>query len=178
MSRTSTPRPKPTKPFPSYPLTPHPNGQWCEEIRGKAHFFGVWADAKAALEEYNRQAADLHAGRQSKPRSSATLSIKELANHYLAAQQEKAERDLIAAVWFNDCLHAVRAFTQFVGKERPWDDSCPTTSLGIPCISTTASEFARSRGASSSFGRCSNTRTTWIWLTLRSNTEGSSTNPS
>ncbi|MFA5864727.1 MAG: hypothetical protein WC975_08565 [Phycisphaerae bacterium] len=43
---------KPIKPYPTFPLTTHPNGQWCKKIRGKIHFFGVWADPEAA---------DLHA---------------------------------------------------------------------------------------------------------------------
>ena len=34
-------RPKPRKPSPSFPLTPHNNGQWCKKIRGKIHFFGT-----------------------------------------------------------------------------------------------------------------------------------------
>jgi hypothetical protein len=33
----------------SFPLTAHPNGQWCKKIRGKVHFFGVWLDPDAAL---------------------------------------------------------------------------------------------------------------------------------
>ena len=56
-------RHKPVKPNPSFPLTPHNNGQWCKKIRGKVHFFGVWGDQQAALDNYLRQAADLHAGR-------------------------------------------------------------------------------------------------------------------
>jgi len=90
----------------------------------KVHFFGVWADPKAAVAEYNRQAADLHAGRQP-TRSSATLSIEDLANQYLTTQQEKAKRGLITAVWFRDCLQAARAFTGFIGEERPWNDLRP-----------------------------------------------------
>jgi len=57
-------RRKPSKPYPSFPLTPHNNGQWCKKIRGKVYFFGIWEDAQAALEHYLRVAADLHAGRQ------------------------------------------------------------------------------------------------------------------
>ena len=59
------PSKKPAEPHPGFPLTAHPNGQWCKKIRGKVHFFGVWGAPMAALGNYNRQAADLHAGRGS-----------------------------------------------------------------------------------------------------------------
>ncbi len=52
---------KPNSPIPLCPLTAHHHGRWCKKIRGKVRFFGIWADPKAAREEYNRQAGDLHA---------------------------------------------------------------------------------------------------------------------
>jgi hypothetical protein len=57
-------RRKPSKPYASFPLTPHNNGQWYKKIRGKIHFCGIWKDPDGALENYLRVAADLHAGRQ------------------------------------------------------------------------------------------------------------------
>ncbi len=76
---------KPKNPYPGYPLTPHPNGQWCRKIHGKVHFFGVWDDHDAALELYHKQAADLHTGRQPTVSTDA-LTVKDLANHYLTHQ--------------------------------------------------------------------------------------------
>ena len=119
-------KPKPNKPYPGFPLTAHPNGQWCKKIRSKIRFFGVWADPMAALEHYNRQAADLHAGRQPRPSDSGeTPTVKDLANSYLASQQEKADRELIALSSFRDCLSAIQRFVRFVGKNRRWDDLRP-----------------------------------------------------
>lgn len=84
---------KPTKPYPSFPLTVHNNGQWCKKIRGKIHFFGVWEDPDAALDAYLRVANGLHAGR--KPRMSTIsgdgLSVKVAANEYLTHQHRRAE---------------------------------------------------------------------------------------
>ena len=79
----TTQRRKPAKPYPSFPRTPHNNGQWCKKIRGKVHFFGVWEAPDAALQNYLRVAEDLHTGRQ--PRS-ATLpedgvTVKQVCNH-------------------------------------------------------------------------------------------------
>ena len=59
----------------------------------------------AALANYNRQAADLHAGRQPREEdSNDSLTVKDLANTYLTFQEEKARRGLITVAWFDDCL--------------------------------------------------------------------------
>ena len=74
-------REKPRKPYPSFPLTAHNNGQWCKKIRGKVHFFGVWNDTEAALDNYLRVAADLHAGRQpSASIAQGGITIKHICN--------------------------------------------------------------------------------------------------
>jgi hypothetical protein len=49
MPATTPPRKQPRKPYPTFPLTAHPNGQWCKKIRGKVHFFGVWGDPETPL---------------------------------------------------------------------------------------------------------------------------------
>ncbi len=119
-------RPKPSKPYPTFPLTPHPNGQWCKKIRGRVHFFGVWEDPKAALDKYTQQAGDLHAGRKPRADHAGGSTLKGIANTYLATQFEKAKRDLITPVWFKDCSNAVKAFVSSIGPERVWTDVGPT----------------------------------------------------
>jgi hypothetical protein len=57
----SKPR-KPNKPRPDWPLFPHNNGLWCKEVKGKLHYFGVWADPDAALNKRPEQKDDLLAG--------------------------------------------------------------------------------------------------------------------
>jgi integrase len=126
VSATQTGNSKPKKPYPTFPLTPHPNGQWCKKIRGQVHFFGVWADPKTALDEYTRQAADLHAGRKPRLHRQAGTTLKDIANHYLESQQEKAKRGLITPAWFKDCLHPTKAFVHSLGSERLWTDVGPT----------------------------------------------------
>ena len=81
MSSDSTrkPRPRkaadrPKKPYPDFPLSPHPSGAWQKKIRGKIHYFGRWGRVvkgklvriegdgwKEALELYKAHADDLHA---------------------------------------------------------------------------------------------------------------------
>jgi hypothetical protein len=96
-------RSKPKKPYPSFPLTAHPNGQWCKKILGKVHFFGVWADPDAALEHYHKIAADLHAGREPAPADDGELTIKDLSNQYLAFQMGRVSTGQIGPRWFEGC---------------------------------------------------------------------------
>jgi integrase len=77
---------KPTKPYPEFPLFPHASGQWAKKIRGKMHYFGLWADPDAALKKYQEQRDDLHAGRAPRP-SADGLTVKELANAFLNHKQ-------------------------------------------------------------------------------------------
>lgn len=86
---------KPSKPYPDFPLTAHNAGYWCKSIRGKLHYFGRWGQVRngtmerlpgdgwrAALELYQEQCDDLHAGRT--PRKSGEgLQIRTLCDKFL-----------------------------------------------------------------------------------------------
>jgi integrase len=112
-------RRKPGKPYPSFPLTAHPNGQWCKKIRGKVHFFGTWVDPDAALAKYLGVAADLHAGRDPASVSSGELTVKEMGNEFLASQMERVSSGQIGGRWFEDCRRVVRHFAKHMGVSRP-----------------------------------------------------------
>ena len=56
------PAAKPRKPYKNYPLTAHPNGQWCKRIRGRLVYFGAWCDPQAAIERYREEFPILIAG--------------------------------------------------------------------------------------------------------------------
>lgn len=118
---------KPKKPYPTYPLTAHPNGQWCKKIRGKLYFFGVWADPQAALDGYLVVKDDLHAGRTPRPRtlSDSGLTIKDACNAFLSWQNDKLETGEIGARWFEDCRSIIADFARSIGRERPADDLQP-----------------------------------------------------
>jgi hypothetical protein len=83
-------RHKPTKPYPSFPLTPHNNGQWCKKVRGRVRSFGVWDDPDAALQNYLLQAPDLHAGREAHllTLSADSVTVKQVVDHYLTFQRK------------------------------------------------------------------------------------------
>jgi integrase len=79
-------RSKPAKPYPGFPLTAHPAGYWCKQIRGKLYYFGRWEDPDGALQKYQEQKDALHAGR--KPRTDPeAVTVKDVANAFLNHKQ-------------------------------------------------------------------------------------------
>lgn len=131
MSKTTGKRRKPNKPNQSFPLTPHNNGQWCKKIRGKIHFFGVWEDPDAALQNYLRVAADLHAGREppSVRLPAEGVTVKQVCNHYLTYQHRRSQGGEIGHRWFEDCRRAVESFSSYVGRGRLLSDLSPNDFL-------------------------------------------------
>ncbi len=124
-----TPREKPKKPHPSFPLTAHPNGQRCKKLRGRLHVLGVWANPEAALDRYRALAADLHAGRA--PRLS-TLShggptVKDICNSFLGWQKDKLDTGEIGARGFEDCRKIVTEFVRSVGEGGAAGQADPST---------------------------------------------------
>jgi hypothetical protein len=91
--REKTNRPannRPEKPYPGYPLTAHPVGQWCKKIRGKVHYFGPWSDEQGALDKYESMKDDLEAGRTPRPDPQA-LTVKDACNAFLDHKRDKVE---------------------------------------------------------------------------------------
>lgn len=118
---------KQSKPYPSFPLTAHNNGQWCKKIRGKVYFFGVWQDPEAALDHYLRTASDRLAGRG--PRTSIVhqdaITVKYLCNHFLTYQIQKVETSEITSRCFEDYRRIAQSFAQSVDSNRLVCDLAP-----------------------------------------------------
>jgi len=127
MPASSKKRRKPRKPQPSFPLTPHNNGQWCKKIRGKVHFFGVWEDPDAALQNYLRVAEALHAGRKPREESISpdALTVKDACNNFLTYQFRRADADEIGFRWAEDCRVVLEQFARLVGERRLVSDLIP-----------------------------------------------------
>jgi integrase len=108
---------KPNKPHPDFPLFPHATKRWAKKIRGKLHYFGPWEDPDGALQKYNEQKDDLHAGR--KPRDTSTgVTVKMLCNEYLNHKQTKLDAgELSPRTWKNYKETADLLIAQF-GKGR------------------------------------------------------------
>src|SRR5438093_7984229 len=86
---------RPEKPYPDFPLTPHPNGSWCKRIRGRLFYFGRWDNWQEALEEYLDQRDDLHAGRTPKRRKNAQ-TLGYALDHFLSSKKLAEESSEIS----------------------------------------------------------------------------------
>ncbi len=109
---------KPGKPYKDFPLYSHGSGQWAKKIRGKTHFFGVWADPFAALENYRRQADALHGGRSPRPEMSG-LTVGQLADLFLAAKRQAVESGQLGGRMYDDYLTVCTDAVGSLGKVRP-----------------------------------------------------------
>jgi integrase len=124
----------PKKPYPDFPLSPHPTGKWQKKIRKKIYYFGNWARREnnklvrvegdgweAALEEYKKVADDLHAGRTPRAQKDG-LSVGDLCNRFLAAKFRKMEAQELTPRMFADYKQLTDLVVKTFGKERLVDD--------------------------------------------------------
>ena len=123
---------RPTKPYESFPLSPHASGTWQKKILGKIHYFGRWGRVvggemarlpgdgwKEALAEYERAAADLHAGREpSDTPEPDALTLADLANHFLTAKTRQLEAGELSPRMLADYRSCCDRLIDHLGKAR------------------------------------------------------------
>lgn len=116
--RSARKRKKAKKPYPSFPLTPHPNGQFCKKIRGQLRYFGTIADPEAALKNYQRHCEALHTGRIEQVPKGDVLTVAALANEFLKhKEQRRASGSLTSGTFVEFHRHCER-FVKFFGSGR------------------------------------------------------------
>jgi integrase len=108
------------KPYPDFPLTPHPNGSWCKKVRGKLHYFGrIEGDEQglAALELWKEQEDDLRNGRT--PRGgSDELTLKSLGDQFCAAKERQKDAGEITGRQFKELHRDFGLVVNAFGKNR------------------------------------------------------------
>jgi integrase len=115
---------KPAKPHPNFPLFAHASGQWAKKIRGRMHYFGGWADPGAALENYRRQADDLHVGRTPRPEPAA-LTLKDVVNHFLNFKKALLDTGELAPRTWGEYKATADLLIGTFGKQRLVSDLGP-----------------------------------------------------
>lgn len=107
---------KPAKPRPDFPLTAHANGRWCKKIRGKVHFFGVWADPDTALQKYLDDRDDLQAGRIPRRLSATTLNVGAVVNLWLKRCDDLKTAGELQSVTLHEYLRIGRQIVEHFGR--------------------------------------------------------------
>ncbi len=120
----STPKPKPAKPYPDFPLFAHARGYWAKKIRGRLVYFGKWDDPDAALAKYLEQKDALHAGRLPREASEGA-TIHSLANHFLNQKQTLVDVGELSPWTWTDYKEACDQIVAEFGKRRLLDDLTP-----------------------------------------------------
>jgi len=104
----------------------HPSGQWAKKIRGRLHYFGVWADPEAALERLNREWPCLKEGKTPPPIDvSEGVSLEKVCNEFMAAKEAKLNEGDISPRSYRDYYETCRRLLDYFGKDRRVDDLRP-----------------------------------------------------
>jgi integrase len=126
---------RPKKPYPDFPLSPHASGAWQKKIRGKVHYFGRWGTYvdgklqrlpggewwKPALELYQEQKDDLHAGRTPRVKRDG-LTVADLCNAFLTAKHRKVSSGELSARAFMEYKEITDMLVTAFGKTRLVED--------------------------------------------------------
>jgi integrase len=113
----SNPNPKRKTRSDKFPLTLHTTGQYCKKIKGKIYYFG--SDKKKALTRYLEEAAYLHLGKGTRPKSAGdSISIKILCNLYLDHQESRISIGEVKHRHVYDQTLILRGFVKFIGPNQ------------------------------------------------------------
>lgn len=120
---------RPRKPYPDYPLTAHPNGQWSKKVNRAVYYFGSWKDdadgSKALLAWVGRRDA-IRAGLDKlniKPQASGSL-LGRLRDEFIEAKRLEVQAGDLSPRTLEDYQAVLNWFVQAVGA------TAPVTSLG------------------------------------------------
>ena len=122
LSRSKRP-PKPAKPRADFPLFPHQSGQWAKKVRGKLHYFGVWADPKAAEAKWERDKLALLSGEE--PSVVYGESLGWAGNAFIESKHLQRERDELSTRQFNDYRKVTAKVVEYFGKPKPLGELKP-----------------------------------------------------
>jgi integrase len=123
-ARPTTAAAKPAKPYPAFPLTAHPAGQWCKKIRGKLYYFGSWSDPQGALDRYLSEKDALHAGKLPREEPGA-LTVKQAVNQFLNFKLDRRDAGELSPRMFKEYNATGDLLIASFGKARLVDDLGP-----------------------------------------------------
>lgn len=104
------------KPYPDFPLTPHPTGRWCKRVRGHLYYFGPWDDPQGALNRWLEAKDRLMAGGPLHP--SQGLRLADLINMFLHYKEQRVYNNRLSATTFADYKRVGELMVKCWGRER------------------------------------------------------------
>ncbi len=117
---------KATKPYPGFPLTPHPSGRWCKKIRGRLHYFGKLAEPEAALERFNFAWPYLKDGRAVRPRDATDVyTLRMLCNEFLTNKKNKLDAGELSPRTWQTHYQTCKTLLAHFGPDQRVDDLRP-----------------------------------------------------
>ncbi len=144
--------PKPDKPYDGFPLTAHPNGQWCKRIRGQLHYFGKWNEPAVAEALFKVQRDDLYAGRKPRVIDPDATTVRQLVNRFLTAKKSLVDTGELSPMTWDGYYRSCELVLDHFGKERP------VTDLKTDDFESLRKSFAKTRAAVALGNQIRNTR--------------------
>src|SRR5262245_47125855 len=123
-STAATPSDKPQRPPGETTLFWHASGRWAKKIRGRLVYFGR-GNYHEALELYNQQAADLHAGREPRDTSADTPTVYLLCAKFLATKLADVKTGELSQRSLEDYAETCKRLIQAFRKDRAVSDLSP-----------------------------------------------------
>jgi integrase len=115
---TRASREKPDKPYASFPLYPHASGKWAKKSAGRLFYFGRWDDPQGALRDYQQWLDDNRGNPAPTTRGKAAITIDELVNSFLAAQDARLAAKEIAPRTFHSMFRTAKLLINHFGRQR------------------------------------------------------------
>ncbi len=120
---------KAVKPYPKFPLTPHPSGRWCKKLRGKLVYFGKTngdPNGTAALERFEHDWPYLLDGRTPpQPDAMDSCTVKYLVNSFLTSKKAKLDNDELSPRSFADYFAICGVLVDKLGRDKRVDELRP-----------------------------------------------------
>lgn len=118
---------KPTKPYPSFPLTPHTRGAWSKKYKGHQLYIAD-RDPDAALASFHRLARKIDKGERVKgevAKDPARATVYDVCNRYVFEREADVEAKSLTRGACDDYEDAAEEMVDCFGKGTPADDLTP-----------------------------------------------------
>lgn len=118
-AKKSTKTAGPRKPYPSFPLWAHQNGQWCKKIKGRFRFYGTWEDPKAALENYNRLRVYHETGTPvGLPDAESGLTVKQAIDRFCSRLEDRVNTGEASRRHLVQCINTAKIIVSVLDRSR------------------------------------------------------------